>query len=476
MSNKKKTICRSPGKIRKIMHQLLIILAFFSITSAANASQDPFDVENAVEKQPAGAVCSSDLSGKKLRLADVINLALCQNPQTKQLYMNALSIASEYGQAKSAYLPNLDLTAGITQTDTRVRRGNDTDSSLASAGLSLDWLLYDFGGREASTEMVRQSLNAALATRSDTLQNLIFDTTEAYYLLFAAEEEYKNSQATLEAAFSAYEAAAKRYELGLAALSDKLQAETSYSEAQLTVTKAEESLELSRGNLAILLNFPPDKRLELYEEQHTVDSLTIPENVTELFQTALEKRSDVLAKKAEIKQYESNIDYQKAQNAPSFAVSAGVKANDELSGGSRSYSGNVGLTMTVPLFTGFKNQYKISQSHYQLEKAKAELGQLENSIQTEVWTTFQNFYTAKKSYEISLTMFSSADQNAKVALGAYRAGKGSILTVLDAQSKLADVRTTRSRSFYALLIAKSNIIRKIGLIDPFKNEQRIVTR
>lgn len=68
-------------------------------------------------------------------------------------------------------------------------------------------------------------------------------------------------------------------------------------------------------------------------------------------------------------------------------------------------------------------------------------------------------------------MFASADQNAKVALGAYKAGKGSILTVLDAQSRLADVRSTRSRSFYELLIAKTNIIRKIGLIDPFRTKK-----
>ena len=68
-------------------------------------------------------------------------------------------------------------------------------------------------------------------------------------------------------------------------------------------------------------------------------------------------------------------------------------------------------------------------------------------------------------------MFASADQNARVALGAYKAGKGNILNVLDAQSKLADVRTTQSRSFYDLLIAKINIIRKVGLIDPFQTNK-----
>lgn len=104
-----------------------------------------------------------------------------------------------------------------------------------------------------------------------------------------------------------------------------------------------------------------------------------------------------MAQKAEIKQAESTIELQKSKNAPSFSLSAGLDADDELTkGGQRSYSSSVGLTMTVPLFTGFKNQYQISQARYQLEQKKAELKQLENDIQHEVWTTFQNFLPPRK--------------------------------------------------------------------------------
>ena len=77
----------------------------------------------------------------------------------------------------------------------------------------------------------------------------------------------------------------------------------------------------------------------------------------------------------------------------------------------------------------------------------------------------------EKTHEISLTLLKSASQSANVALGAYKAGKGNILNVLDAQSKLADARTSKSRSFYNLLISKSNLIRSMGLIDPFKTDK-----
>lgn len=165
-----------------------MVFAGFCTTAAA----DPFDVEKTVPVLPVAPVCSSvNVNAEKLHLADVINLALCQNPQTRQLYMSALAAAAEYGQAKADYLPTADLSAGIRQTDTRVHRGRDSNATPVTAGISLDWLLYDFGGREASTEIVRQSLNAALATRSDTLQSLIFDAAEAYYLVLPPRKNIK---------------------------------------------------------------------------------------------------------------------------------------------------------------------------------------------------------------------------------------------------------------------------------------------
>lgn len=454
------------------MKKLFLNSLILSCLLTFSAYADPFDVEKEVERLPKTAICFVDLSSAKLHLADVINLALCRNPQTKKLYMGALATAAEYGQTKADYLPELNFRAGINQSDTNVHHGRDSNSTMASAGINLNWLLYDFGGREASNESIRQSLNAALATRSDTLQSLIFDAAQLYFQVFAAQEEYKNSNAALASALSAFEAASERYEQGLAALSDKLQAETSYSNAQLSVTKAEEQIALAKGKLAVLLNYAPDQPLELYEEQYSVNYFSLPDDIETLFKKALNNRADIAAKKAVVKKAEASLNIQQAQNAPSLNLSAGLNAQDELThGGPRSNTSSVGLTMTVPLFTGFKNQYRISQARYQLEQSKAELKQLENDIRQEVWVTFQNFLTVKKTYEISLTMFASADQNARVALGAYKAGKGNILNVLDAQSKLADVRTTQSRSFYDLLIAKINIIRKVGLIDPFQTNK-----
>ena len=448
-----------------------LMTALCVLSPRADASmKDPFDVSKTVARVPVDDVCKTSTEDKKLSLADVINLALCNNPATKKAYLGAMASAAEYGAAKSAYLPTVDASASLRQSDTTAHpAARNANSTRADGSLSLNWLLYDFGGRDAAVGEIKYALASILYTRSDTLQNLIYDVVRGYYSLFAAEEEYQNCQATVDAARSAYDAAAKRYELGLAALSDKLQAETSYAKAQLTAAEAEEAVSLAKGKLALLLNYPPNKTFLLEPEPYTPEKMDFDAKIEDMLEVALNSRADLIAKKAELKKSLATIDYEKAQNAPSFSVTGGLQAEDEWThGGGREYGTHVGLTMTVPLFTGFKNQYRVTKARYQAAQAGAELKALENDVQKDVWDTFQSFRTARKSYEISLTMLKSADMNAQVALGAYKAGKGNILTVLDAQSKQAEARTAKSKSFYQLLISKIDLIRAMGLIDPFK--------
>lgn len=462
-------------KERMKMHKITACLfaVFFAFPAQAKQIKDPFNVSKTVPLLQQQDICRTDVNDTELNLADVINLALCNNPKTKASYMGAMASAAEYGVAKSSYLPTADISASMSQYDTNVHPSvRNSNASNLKGSLSLNWLLYDFGGRDASVSEVKYALASVLYSRSDVLQSLIYDVVRAYYLLFAAEEEYQNCQATVDSAKLAYDAASKRYELGLVALSDKLQAETSYAQAQLTATEAEEAVSLAKGNLALLLNFPPNKSFLLKPETYTPEKMNFDQKIEDMLEIALNSRADIIAKKADLKKTLASVDYEKAQNSPSFSVSAGMDAQDDLThGDSREYSTRVGLSMTVPLFTGFKNQYRVTKARYQAAQTKAELTELQNSVQKDVWDTFQSFRTARKSYEISLTLLKSADMNANVALGAYKAGKGNILNVLDAQSKQAEARTSKSKTFYQLLISKSNLIRAMGLIDPFKPEK-----
>lgn len=443
------------------------LIALILLLGAAPASaRDPFGVERKIAPPPTA--CPVFDASEPLRAADVVLLALCRNPQSRRLYMGALATAAEYGRAKAGDYPTLDFSAGVKHSDARVRKGGNVDSTAATAGLTFGWLLYDSGGREAAKKSALRALDASLATRSDILQSLVFDTLEAYYAVFSARRGKTDAEEKVASAASAYAAASKRFELGLVALSDKLQAETALAQARLDRTKADETLAVADGKLAVLLDLPPSTILNLRAEKPPSDAFSLPRDIDGLIKNALENRADIRSKRAEIKQAEADEVFEKSKNSPKIALSAGLNVDKELiHDKARATGGNVGVSLNVPLFTGFENTYGTKGAAYRLEQKRAELKAVENTVREQVWTAWQGFAAARKSLEVSLTMFASADQNARVSLGAYKAGKSGILDVLDAQAKLADARSVKTRAFYDVLTARAKIARVVGLIDPF---------
>ena len=108
---------------------------------------------------------------------EVVDLALCKNPTTREVWSFARVQAAQVGLAQSDFLPGIDgrLAAG-RQTI------NSQSASQRSASLTLSWLLVDFGARSANLEAARQLLSAASATLDATVQSVFLDALQSYYL------------------------------------------------------------------------------------------------------------------------------------------------------------------------------------------------------------------------------------------------------------------------------------------------------
>ena len=83
-------------------------------------------------------------------------------------------------------------------------------------------------------------------------------------------------------------------------------------------------------------------------------------------------------------------------------------------------------------------------------------------MENEVWSAYQNYKTAQRSYEISQTVLESAEENHRVAFRYYEVGKTDILNLLSAVAQLADARQNKITAFYSLLLSKANLYKSIG--------------
>ena len=83
----------------------------------------------------------------------------------------------------------------------------------------------------------------------------------------------------------------------------------------------------------------------------------------------------------------------------------------------------------------------------------------------DVWTAYQHLTTATQSLRTTADLLNSAEQSERVALGRYKAGVGSMLDVLNAQSALAGARQQRIQSAFNWNISRATLAQAMGSLD-----------
>jgi outer membrane protein len=126
------------------------------------------------------------------------------------------------------------------------------------------------------------------------------------------------------------------------------------------------------------------------------------------------------------------------------------------------YSG--GLLFSVPLFTGFSQRYNEEQARADEETAQARLNSLKQQVVLEVWTSYYNLKTAEQRVRTSQDLLKSATESYQVALGRYKAGVGSILDLLSAQSALENARAQRVQATADWYVSLAALARDTGTL------------
>ena len=97
--------------------------------------------------------------GGTLSLAQIIDVALSNNPTTRTAWLEARAAEAALGSERSAYFPEVDVLASATRS--RPPGEGVSASTTIAPSLALTYLLFDFGGRDAQVEQARQTLIAA---------------------------------------------------------------------------------------------------------------------------------------------------------------------------------------------------------------------------------------------------------------------------------------------------------------------------
>jgi len=405
------------------------------------------------------AKCERDRINKPLTLGDVVQLALCNNPQTRSLWASARAQAATLGVSMSSYLPTLS----VSGSGSRSRGQTATSRSIS---LTASYLLYDFGARSASVENAKELLVAANATRDATLQSNFLKAVQAYYSLLSARASVKASQVAEDAAQESFDAAQARYHAGTATPADKLQAQTALAQATLNLITAQGTERSAQGALANIMGYDASQPFKLASVKISDPDPAVEQDIGKLIDKAREKRPDLTAADAQIKAAEAQLAASRAANMPSISLSASTTSADT-TGTAATNSGSLTLSLSVPLFTGTRNTYQIRSSQAQLEGKVAARDLLANQVALDVWNAYQTLRTNSQALRTANVLVASARESEQMTLGRYKAGVSglSIVDVLNAQSALASADQQQVTALYNFQSSRMALAQAIGVLD-----------
>ena len=435
-------------------------------SSVALATPDPFDTEAMLQQ---GVPCAQAMPDGALNLLNIVNLALCNNPQTREVWAAARVQAAQVGVSRASYLPSPSLT--VSENRSRVNAAPSVYQR--NIGLNISYLLYDFGARAANLENARHLLEAAIATQDSTVQAVFLQAVQFFYQTQSTQASLVAATEAERAAKESFAAAQARYVNGSATPADKLQAQTAYSQATLNRIGAEGSMKNARGALANMLGLDANREVLLVagtvvelDKGYVAQEQRLKifgRDVAALIEEARLKRPDLYAATAALKAAQANVDAVRAAGMPSVYLSAST--NQSNSAGQVSRGTSTGVTLNVPIFSGFAPTYRIRAAQAQAETKSAQLERLRLQVSLDVWTAYQNLTTATQSLRSSADLQDSATQSEQVALGRYKAGVGSMLDVLNAQSALANARQQRIQATFNWNIGRAQLAQAMGGLD-----------
>ena len=433
------------------------------LVSGTASAADPFKVFDRVLLSPAAelrppAVCDATVLSGALTLARAVERALCANPDTRSTWLATRQRAAELGQAYSAYLPELTISGSLARNGVNALPNDYTAWQL---GLQAQYLLYDFGGREAQRDAAEALLAAALASQDATVRTVYLQTVTAYFNLLAAQGAVAAAREAETSALAAFKAASARVEAGTAIPVDRLQAKTVYTQRQIDRVRAEGLAARLQGELAAQMGDASQTGFSVVEDESAFSQVPdLSGAVDALIAAARLRRPELRSAEATLLARKADVRSAEAQGKPSLSAFFDTQRQD--SGPLAVTSSGVGINLTIPLFTGFRNTYQIAAAQTQADLAATDRDRVANQVALDVWRAYYSVKTSTDADSRSADLVESAAAAEKLALGRYQAGLGILLDVLSAQANLAQARYTQLQTRLALRVARAELAQAIG--------------
>jgi len=243
----------------------------------------------------------------------------------------------------------------------------------------------------------------------------------------------------------------KMYKQGLVAFKDILQTKVKLNQAKQKLTEDEGEYKVYLQKLSNLVNKPVKNLKEINYVSNPLGKY----DLNQLIGIALQNRVILKYGKTIIKKAKDYEALTRSEYFPKAYVEARYGYSDQIPG-LPYYQNLVSANLSWVMFSGLQRFHRLHQAFLVYKQAKTNYRKLENDIELQVTSTYEQLKTAEKDIALANSELKDAKEHYKIASEKYKVGLGTNTDVIDAEDYLTQARTdvVKSRYYYVLSVYK----------------------
>ncbi len=439
---------------------LIIVLAFCYVDSCA---------------QEKGLLTFSDA----VKIALENNIALRQSEN--QLDANqAQKLSDMAGLAPSiSFNGNLGRRDGnsFNQNEGRVVNGQlDFASGTLNTNMTLIGGFSQLNRVRQSSAQVEAQLHGIKRSKQDVIRNVANQ-----YLQCLLDEEVRSiNEQNLEAQKTQLTQIITQVETGSIAKVDQYNQEFQVKNAELLFIRSGITLRNDKATLAEILQIDPSLTFDVGSPAIDVNSIVLSEyNLDELYQLAIVKRSDLLQTQKIEEASKYDLKSSRGQYYPTVgaffnygsAYNQVVGTPDSLSRSfdQQFFTDNVvqtyGLSINVPIFSGFSQRNQVVRSRVNYENAKLTTQGLSLTVKSDVLRAYQSFQDAVLNYKAAQAQLDAGEISFDLEKERFELGVSDLVAYTQANQNYRNAQATFAQAKYTLLFQDILLQYSVGTLQ-----------
>jgi outer membrane protein len=417
---------------------------------------------------------------EEVSLEQVISLALEKNYDVRISRTMSESAATDKDYAWGAFLPQVNATGSAlrSENDQKIRvRNRNTDaietiqgpiaSNNVSSSVQVVWTLFDGTRMFATRERIAALAEQGQLAVKDQMTNTIAAVIANYYDIVRQKQQLKAIQEQMSVSDERVKLAERKLQVGTGIKPELLQARVDFNAQRTQVLQQESIIAQLKQQLNALVGLQLPTVYEVADTiiiDLTLDPEVIAPNIENNNFTLQAARQNVRVANLALRERRAEyLPFLNFNAAYAYTKTDNTKLiNPYATLFQRQNGYNYGLTLNLPILTGFNTRRLNQQARIEVNRQMLLYDQMKNNVDVSMKNAYVNYDNAKKILVIEEETIGLAKENVYIALEGFKRSVTTFIELRTAQQSLADAYNRLISARYNAKIAETELLRLSG--------------